>query len=580
LEGKGLTWTDGRPVEGYSNFLWLLCTALLGAVGFDLILALRILGFVCVWAAVLALVMGYARMRRAPLSGATVGGLALVLSGPVAAWMVGGLEQPMVAALLAWTVALCFRFEDHDRLTFRDLLIPGILLGCLCLTRPDGPLFCLVFGLWLVSAGRFKRSSFRNAFLLLIIPVVMVVCHLGFRLWYYGEWLPNTAYVKIVPSALHFEAGYVYVGRGFVSLRPLAELTVAVLLLLCFDRRRRTRALLLLAIGIVWLGYVVFIGGDIFGAWRHFIPFVVVIAFTLALLVEWVFEGKKERYGSFIVLVPVFVWFVFNQFNDPGNDKAKKEIWGWNSKTVGLVLKKGFTREQPTLAVTAAGGLPYWSELPSLDLLGLNDYYLARKGRSDSGQRWIGHGKGDIDYVLGRKPDLMIFGTAGGGKPKFAYENIADNAGFTDNYDACYFASLPDSFVSRTFVNRFSDKIGIKYVSSGVTVPPYLLNAWHTAFAMVDDNGEFYVYVFPRGHVGIRRLELSKGRWRVIAPKEGVDVVVFYDREPIAYEDVDGSRVFDIPVTNNYDVLVGSASGSPVRVYGLRLQPVAALPAQ
>src|SRR5882757_2842123 len=29
LEGKGLTWTDGHPVEGYSNLLWVLVLAAL-----------------------------------------------------------------------------------------------------------------------------------------------------------------------------------------------------------------------------------------------------------------------------------------------------------------------------------------------------------------------------------------------------------------------------------------------------------------------------------------------------------------------------------------------------------------------
>ena len=34
IEGRGLTWTDGsQPVEGYSNLLWVLLTALLGWLG-------------------------------------------------------------------------------------------------------------------------------------------------------------------------------------------------------------------------------------------------------------------------------------------------------------------------------------------------------------------------------------------------------------------------------------------------------------------------------------------------------------------------------------------------------------------
>src|SRR5262245_5805192 len=46
LDGHGLTWTDGPRVEGYSNLLWVLLTALAGALGLDLIVAARLLGVV------------------------------------------------------------------------------------------------------------------------------------------------------------------------------------------------------------------------------------------------------------------------------------------------------------------------------------------------------------------------------------------------------------------------------------------------------------------------------------------------------------------------------------------------------
>ena len=41
LDGLGLTWTGGAPVEGYSNLLWVLGCALLGAFSIDLIDAAR-----------------------------------------------------------------------------------------------------------------------------------------------------------------------------------------------------------------------------------------------------------------------------------------------------------------------------------------------------------------------------------------------------------------------------------------------------------------------------------------------------------------------------------------------------------
>jgi len=36
LDGQGLSWTEGPPVEGYSNLLWVLACALLAALGVDL----------------------------------------------------------------------------------------------------------------------------------------------------------------------------------------------------------------------------------------------------------------------------------------------------------------------------------------------------------------------------------------------------------------------------------------------------------------------------------------------------------------------------------------------------------------
>ena len=43
LDGKGLTWTDGEYVEGYTNLAFILFTAALGSI-FDLVTSARIVG--------------------------------------------------------------------------------------------------------------------------------------------------------------------------------------------------------------------------------------------------------------------------------------------------------------------------------------------------------------------------------------------------------------------------------------------------------------------------------------------------------------------------------------------------------
>src|SRR5579862_7427285 len=62
LAGHGLTWTDGTPVEGYTNLLWVLGVALFGGLGLDLVTAARILGLLAVGVTAWAIF-------RAPASG-------------------------------------------------------------------------------------------------------------------------------------------------------------------------------------------------------------------------------------------------------------------------------------------------------------------------------------------------------------------------------------------------------------------------------------------------------------------------------------------------------------------------------
>jgi hypothetical protein len=64
------------------------------------------------------------------------------------------------------------------------------------------------------------------------------------------------------------------------------------------------------------------------------------------------------------------------------------------------------------VATNCAGTVPYFSELPCIDMLGLTDAHIARV-RPDR-TAWIGHEKGDGEYVLSRRPAIVILGGAEG----------------------------------------------------------------------------------------------------------------------------------------------------------------------
>jgi arabinofuranosyltransferase len=143
LDGFGLTWTDGHPVEGYSNLLWVLAVAVPGRFGIDLITAARALGLICsVWI-LFSLAWWYTRSGTSrPDRLALVVALAfLAFAAPVAVWAIGGLEQPLYSALLAAAVPLAFRVIDRSESELRSTWGLSVLLGLVSVTRPDGLIF-------------------------------------------------------------------------------------------------------------------------------------------------------------------------------------------------------------------------------------------------------------------------------------------------------------------------------------------------------------------------------------------------------------------------------------------------------
>ncbi len=193
LAGQGLNWNDGQPVEGYSNLLWILLVAGIAALGSDLIDAARFLGLLST-AVCLATVLYILFQHRSSIFPALFALAFLSLSGPFAVWSIGGLEQPLLAALLAGSITLFLPLLENKYSLRRPLYYLSFLLGLICLTRPDGPLFVAAFA---AAALPWIRPYFSFVLRLLVFPVFFYCSQLIFRLSYYGEWVPNTARVKI-----------------------------------------------------------------------------------------------------------------------------------------------------------------------------------------------------------------------------------------------------------------------------------------------------------------------------------------------------------------------------------------------
>jgi hypothetical protein len=72
-----------------------------------------------------------------------------------------------------------------------------------------------------------------------------------------------------------------------------------------------------------------------------------------------------------------------------------------------MTLGKFLARDSgQVLAVDAAGKIPFFSDLTTIDMLGLNDHFIAHEPARPGTFR-VGHNKFDPEYVLSRHPDLI-----------------------------------------------------------------------------------------------------------------------------------------------------------------------------
>lgn len=515
LAGEGLTWTAGERVEGYSNLLWVLGCAALGLLRVDLIDAARILGALGIGGAIVC-VAAWERDAGWPgRLGGAIGGLAVALTGAAAVWAIGGLEQPLVALLLALAVVSARPLAED--VPSARLALPAGALGLLCLTRPDGALLAGLVGLGLLLARGPSRPSLGLVLRLGLPSIAAVAGQLAFRLAYYGDHLPNTARAKLALTAERLASGWSYVSEGATWLWPLVALA------LCALWRPRRSAWLWAAPLVGWLAYVIFIGGDIFPGRRHLVPAVALLGFAIASGATRLLGSRRVvRLGGPLCALAL-AWQARLSAGDPANQSAIDERWEWEGEVVGRLLSDAFADAQPLVAVDPAGCIPYFSRLPALDMLGLNDRYLATHPPPGFGEGWLGHELGDGDYVWSRRPDMIVLcGPRGGAGACFlSGRQLLDRADFKDAYGLVTFEGRGPRTLRSKIWTRRDGAIGVRVDDAGVIVVPGFLLTGKKVVATLDDEGRIGAAIPAGGRAALRLPEAEGPGWSVDVDASG-----------------------------------------------------------
>ncbi len=393
-EGHGLVFNPGEAVEGYSNLLFVLLAAALLLIvepgslyavvcGLNLLLLL------------LTFVLFYRHVRAGLGAGrGAAAALLMALCPPLWLWAASGMETIAMMALQVGLWIAVERLEEQGgRARFSSLVV--LLTGAVLL-RADGFVLAAIVVAYLLLHRRF-RLAFHTA--AVIAPVISL--HFLWRLAYYGEPWPNTYYAKVSePLAQRLAHGVAELSSLVleVGLAPylLAFVVVAGSTLGAGGAvwRERLRVPFDAFLPLSLVAYWLYVGGDHFG--ERFL----LVLFPLGAAV--CLRAFGEPAGRRAVLVAVLLALqAVPLFRDSKYDYSGDRYDPW--VTLGSFLGERYPGR--FLAVDAAGKIPYFSGLRSLDMRGLTDRHIARV--EPEGWDGPGHNKKDPDYVLGRRPDLI-----------------------------------------------------------------------------------------------------------------------------------------------------------------------------
>ncbi len=390
-DGHGLVFNPGERVEGYSNLLFVLVMAAgLRVVPPEQIYLVAVLFSLVMLAVAHRLFLAQAR-RHLPSEHVPAAAWLWALCPVLWVWTASGLETIAVLALQLALWRTVEDFETSEGSGGQRALGKLVALSALTVfLRADGFVLVVLIGVYLILRRRAREAM---VFGLLNLPALLLL--FGWRLVYYGELLPNTYYAKVsepLVQRLSHSLGQLYDLSLTVGLGPY--LIVLVLTFLRPDseaspgspRRPSFQAFFPLA----FLAYWLYVGGDHFG--ERFLllvfPFGIITLLQQRIELRWLLPVLLLLQSAPIAQSAKF---------DYRNDRYD----GWIE--IGRFLGERYPGH--TLAVEAAGKIPYFSGLPAIDMRGLTDHHIARTPPTDYDRP--GHNKRDTAYVLAREPDLI-----------------------------------------------------------------------------------------------------------------------------------------------------------------------------
>ena len=443
--GHGLVWNIAEPpIEGYTNFLWVIICAGAIKLGFRVPLFTQIIGAVASMATIFYTYRFAGRLLKLKAEYSLIPCLILSVSGPFATWAVSGMETNFFGLFL---LVGCYHFVSYWRFNSRrDIAFCFVALLVATLTRPEGfMVFVILAALGGILAVKSSKQCVMDHLQAVMLYAVPFSIYFLWRLSYFGDIFPNTFYAKTGGALYQYIRGARYtVSFIFFFVLPL----FVPVSLLIWEKRNSLRVVILdlwrffkparnsigiYACGLITVVYtlcIVCVGGDYMAMYRFFAPLLPFIYLLFGVVANDLFSAvsgtplrRAIARGSLLLVVAAFVIQstplekkLFGQkMVKPthGNFRGvEKERWAAaRLSLIGKFFNEYKVDYNESLAIYAIGAISYYADMKIIDRTGLVDKHIARRSRGGKiiGSGKAGHEKKDDLYVLSKKPTYFMF---------------------------------------------------------------------------------------------------------------------------------------------------------------------------
>lgn len=395
-EGRGIVWNVGdAPVDGATDFLFMLLVAGLHALGFPLETSARAIGLFSHAATVLLVFAGTRLLFGLGRPWALV--LAVFLAvGPGLRHLAACYGTPLFAlfSTIAWLLACRLALVEGERQRGPALAFAlAALLGGLA--RPEG-VFLGGFMLFAVLVARRGKGARAIVSRFLLVFLTLGLAYFLWRFRYFGHPLPNPFYKKGA-GGLHWHS----FRKSWSNLWVLAWPFVALLPLGLLARKARRAALFTALPVLLFVSLFVLISDETNYVMRFRYPILPVILIgcvpVAQALAAWAREAaprlfRAPAWTSWPVAVTLAGLLAY------GEHRAYRFV---APRRMGLydaaLVLRDYAPRGFALVTTEAGLLPFYSEWRAVDAWGLNDPYVAH------------HGGIDETYIDRYRPEVIAF---------------------------------------------------------------------------------------------------------------------------------------------------------------------------